>query len=392
MKIAIFTNAYKPIISGVVNTIELMSNAYIAKGHEVIIFAPGYYDYVDDDQNIFRYKWVNLTYNMKFPIAIPFSYKAGKMLKNFNPDIIHTHHPFVLGNVAHYYSDLLEKPLVFTFHTQYEMYSHYVPLPTTLVKSYCRNSVKNFASKCDLITTPAQSISDLLKDYGIKNEITVIPNAIDLNAYKNINVEDIDNLKAELNLGDSKVILYAGRIAPEKNLIFLLKSFKTLTERNMNVKLLIVGGGPQLQELKDFASENGLSDTVVFTGMIEYAKMPLYFKVADIFAITSVTEVKPLAILEALAASLPIVAVNAPGASDTLSQMYDGILTDVDNEAFSNGLIKVLTDNALYNKLVLGADQTAYKYSLDNISNDFIDLYQNTINIKNTTISHSSAS
>jgi glycosyltransferase involved in cell wall biosynthesis len=264
MRIAIFTNAYKPIISGVVNTIELMSKAYAEKGHEVFIFAPGYYDYVDDTQNVFRYKWVNLTYNLKFPIAIPFSYKASKMLRSFNPDIIHTHHPFVLGKSAHYYSDLLEKPLVFTFHTQYEMYTHYIPLPTNLVKSYCRSSVKNFAAKCDVITTPAQSISDLLKEeYGVKDNINVIPNAIDLNAYKNVNADDLNELKSELKLGDSKVILYAGRIAPEKNLIFLMKSFKKLISGNLNAKLLIVGGGTQLQELKDFASENDLSGKVI---------------------------------------------------------------------------------------------------------------------------------
>jgi glycosyltransferase involved in cell wall biosynthesis len=126
--------------------------------------------------------------------------------------------------------------------------------------------------------------------------------------------------------------------------------------------------------------------------MVEYTKMPLYFKAADTFAITSVTEVKPLVILEALAASLPIVAVNAPGASDTLSHMRDGILTDINIDAFSDSLTKVLTNSSLYQKLAIGAEQTAYQYGLNKISDDFIDLYQTAINLKGRSHSRSSAS
>ncbi len=396
MKIAIFTNAYKPILSGVVNTIEILRKAFIDKGHDVLILAPGYYDYIDGQENIFRYKWVDLTPDQKFPIAIPISAKADKIVKNFNPDIIHCHHPFIMSYAARHYAKALGVPLVFTFHTQYEQYTHYIPLPQLLVKNVCRNKIRTFALKCDAITTPANSIAELLKSYRISSQINVIPNAVDLESFNRVHADDIASLMHRYDLEGCKTVIAAGRIAPEKNLHFLIRAFLTASKSYPACRLMIVGDGQQLEELKAYAAAaaaggsatGGAAETVddtgntgntgkiIFTGKIDYNEMPLYYKSADIYAITSVTEVKPLTILEALAAGLPVVAVSAPGASDTLTDMKDGLLTGHDENEFAGALLKLFADEDLYLKLKTGALDTSLEYSADKISEAYLSLYR----------------
>lgn len=380
MRIAIFTNAYKPIASGVVNTIDFIVNALREKGNDVCIFAPGFKDYKDADERVYRYRSVNLTRDVKFPIAIPFSFKIGKILDQFKPDIIHVHQPFVLGDAAYYYSRKFNIPIVFTLHTQYEMYSHYVPLPPDIVKYLCRHIVKRFAEKTDLVTTPAESIAGLLRNYGVQNRIKVIPNAIDIDSYREISRDSINDMKDELGLGKNKVILYVGRIAPEKNLELLVDAFETVCRYKEGVKLLMVGDGTFLQQLKSYTSSKGLDGSVIFTGNVDYKKIPVFYLLSDIFAITSTSEVKPLVILEALAANIPVVAVNAPGAMDTLTDGFDSILTKECIGEFSDALIKLLENEVFYKKLKTGTHVTASKYSIRSVSNDILNMYQDIIN------------
>ncbi len=382
MKVAIFTNAYKPISSGVVNTIEFIKNALEKRGHEVYIFAPAFYDYRDSEKNIFRYRSVDLTRKVKFPIAIPFSPEADQIIEEFKPDIIHAHHPFVLGKAACRYARRLGVPLVFTFHTQYEMYTHYVPLPTAVTRYSCRKIVKAFCDRADCITTPARSIAELLRSYGVKRRIEVIPNGIDLSPYLEVSPARVEEIRKEYGLEGKKSIIFVGRIAPEKNLVFLVDSFRMVSGDNPDARLVIVGDGPQLAELKKYVRDTGLEGYVVFTGGVDYKSIPFYYKMAYVFAIASTTEVKPLVILEALAAGLPIVAVNAPGAADTLTDGHDGILTDVTRESLARGIDRLLKDRDLYEGLRRGALETAESYSIDRVSDIFLALYEELIKAK----------
>ena len=387
MRIAIFTNAYKPISSGVVNTIDFFANALRDKGHAVYIFAPDFKNYRDEGENVFRYRSINLTHDVEFPIAIPFSFKTGKILAQFKPDIIHVHQPFVLANAAYYYSKKFNIPIVFTLHTQYEMYSHYVPLPPDIVKYFCRNIVKRFAEKTDRVTTPAESIANLLRQYGVQKQIEVIPNAINIDSYKEISLDVINDMRSKLGLKSEKVVLYVGRIAPEKNLEFLVDSFELAHKRNTVAKLLIVGDGTFLQQLKNYVDSKGLNDSVIFTGNVEYKKIPVFYMLSDIFAITSTTEVKPLVILEALAANIPVVAVNAPGAMDTLTDGFDSILTKECIHEFSDGIVKLLEDYSFYKKLKAGTCVTADKYSINTVSNEIVNMYKRLIDEKGSSVS-----
>ena len=185
MRIAFFTNCYKPLINGVVSSIISLREAYQKKGHQVYIFAPRVEGYIDEEENIFRYHSVNLTTKVNYPIAIPMSIKASKVIKQFHPDIIHIHHPFILSMPAIMYATRLKIPKILTIHTQYERYAHYIsPIPRIVTNEAIRRIIFNLADKIDVITTPSQSMKILISLYKVKKEIVVVPNAINLSEFQ----------------------------------------------------------------------------------------------------------------------------------------------------------------------------------------------------------------
>ena len=378
LNIAIFTNAYKPIISGVVNCIDLMRKNLQKKGHNVYIFAPNFQDYEDPkDENVFRYPSLNLTNKVKYPIPLPFYPKAEKFLSENQIDIIHCHHPFILGEEGAKWATKLNVPLFFTFHTQYEMYSHYIPLPQDFVKSVSKSVVFSFTKKCSVIITPGTAIVDLIKnDYGITQNVIYMKNSIDLDDFQNPNRELIRK-KYEIK-DDEKLLIYVGRMAPEKNIPFMLDSFKKISDK-ISSKLLIVGEGSEYENLKQYANEHQLEDKVIFTGRIEYKDIPNYYGASDLFIMTSKTEVKPLALLEAMATGLPVVAISACGASDTIIDGANGYLTSEDRDEFASKVLEILSDDQKLKNMSNESIKIAESYSADKMTDKLIELYREEI-------------
>ncbi|MCQ2735864.1 MAG: D-sedoheptulose 7-phosphate isomerase [bacterium] len=381
LNIAIFTNAYKPIISGVVNCIDLMRKYLEKQGHNVYIFAPAYNGYEDPaDEKVFRYPSVNLTNKVKFPVAIAFSPKAEKFLSENRIDVIHCHHPFILGDEGAKWAAKLNIPLFYTFHTQYEMYSHYIPLPQDLVKTVSKSVVSAFTKKCSVIITPGTAIVDLLKeDYGITDNVVYMRNSIDTEAFRH---PDGSAIKEKYGFKpEEKILIYVGRMAPEKNLPFMIDAFRKINSKCPS-KLMIIGEGPELENFRKYASEHDPEGRIIFTGRVEYADIPAYYGAADLFIMTSTTEVKPLALLEAMAAGLPIVAVSACGASDTVNDGINGYLTEEDRDAFADKVIGLLSDKDLLESMGREAEKTAEEYSGETIYGKLSELYEREINRK----------
>ncbi|MCE1245362.1 MAG: glycosyltransferase family 4 protein [Firmicutes bacterium] len=380
MNIGIFTNAYKPLISGVVNSIDLIKSGMEARGHRVYVFAPKYKGYRDCESDVNRFYSVNLTVRVDFPLAIPYHYKIFKMIPELDLDIIHTHHPFLLGEVGGAFARKLGIPLVYTFHTQFEQYSHYIPFNQDIVKKVTRHSVINYAQKCDLIICPSTTILTLLDNYGITAPIEMIPNAINLDTFRHTDPRPVYE-KYGISPSD-KVLVYVGRIGLEKNLGFMLKSFKRAQAEVPEAKLMIVGDGPELEFMREFAGNLGIEKSVVFPGRVEYSEIPAFYGAGYAFIMTSTTEVKPLAILEAMAAGLPVVAISAAGSSDTVNQGEDGILTDHNMDHFTEALLRILKDPGERDKLSAGARRTAEIYSIDTTSERLESLFERLIREK----------
>jgi 1,2-diacylglycerol 3-alpha-glucosyltransferase len=379
MRIAFFTNCYKPLINGVVSSIVSLKNAYKKKGHNTYIFAPKVEGYNDQEDNVFRYYSVSLTKKVKYPIAIPLSLRANRVIKEFKPDIIHIHHPFVLSMPAIMYAEKLGIPKILTIHTQYERYAYYVsPVPQVITNEAIKMIVASFSSKVDVVTTPSESMKKLINRYNIKKEIVVIPNAIDLNIFQEKDEQTCNNIREQLELSNEDIVLlYVGRISFEKNIDKIIKSLALLKDKNIDkVKLVLVGEGTALNQLKSIVKSVGLEQNVKFVGAVDSETVKSYYQISDLFTFASTSETFGMVIIEALASGVPVLAVRAPGAIDILSDGFDGMLVEDDVSEFSARLELLIKNKDLRKRLAKGAFYTAQRYSIDNISDQMLNLYQ----------------
>ncbi|MEW6278063.1 MAG: glycosyltransferase [Candidatus Eremiobacterota bacterium] len=373
MRLGIFTNAYRPIISGVVNSVDLIRKGLLAQGHVPYVFAPEFPGYRDQHAGVLRFRSLSLSSRVEFPLAIPYSTRIFPRIPRMRLDVLHAHHPFLLGDVAVHFARKLNLPLVFTFHTQYEQYAHYIPLPKKAVQAAARRAVRAYARRCDLIICPSPVLKTLLQEeYRLDTRLETLPNAIDLSRFQGVQG---DGLRRSLGFGPEDVVaVYAGRIGLEKNLAFLLRAFARV--QDTRARLLVVGDGPELANLKAQAQALGISPRVRFTGKVEYGCMPAYYAAADLFAITSTTEVKPLVVLEAMASGLPVVAVAACGTQDTVTHEGDGLLCPCREEDFRAILERAMADPDLRSRMSVGARRTSQGTSIETYTERLVELYR----------------
>lgn len=375
MKVVFFTNCYEPLSNGVVTAIRFFRRGLRAAGHEVYIFAPACKGWEDKEENVFRFPAVNLSRRVYYPVAIPWYPGLSAFLAELQPDIIHTHHPFVLGEVGLTFAKRMGIPLVYTFHTRYECYVHYfAPLPTDLVWRAGQKLVCNYVQQVDLVTTPSESMVEILRSYGINREIKVLPNPIDLHLYETI---DRGIIRERYGLQNCRVLLYTGRLGKEKNLALLLKAFTIITRKcRQDLRLILVGSGPEETALQEQARSLGIGEKVIFPGRVDYREIPNYYGSADLFVMPSTTETFGLVVLEALASGVPVVAVNAGGSRDMVVSGYNGFLTPEDPESFAAAILELLENDERRRDFAHAARESAARYSVENITRELLALYE----------------
>ncbi|HLE77638.1 MAG TPA: glycosyltransferase [bacterium] len=362
MRVGIFTDAYKPQVTGVVNSVVLLRRSLEADGHEVAIVAPVCAGYVDTEPRVFRYPAITLPARVPTPLAIPVAPRVFRRIAALQLDVIHSQHPFSVGRAAAAIAARLSLPLVYTFHTQYEQYAHYVPLNQTLVRWMVRRLVAGYAERCDVVVCPAPSVVGLLRSYGIRRPVEVVHNGIDLSMFARASA---GTLRARLGIAAAApVAIFAGRLAVEKNLDFLLQAFRLAAPIVPTARLLLVGDGADRDRLRRLAGSLDLDGRVHFAGAVPYAEIPAYYAAADLFVMSSVTEVRPLAILEAMAVGLPVLGLDAPGAADTVTTGVDGVLVSRDAGAFARALAHLLDTPGTRRGLGANARVTAGQYSI----------------------------
>jgi len=380
VNIGIFTNTYKPTLNGVVNCVVLIRQGLMERGHKVYVFAPSFPGYKESEEGIFRFPSLSLAKSVKYPVCIPYCPGITDKIPSLNLDIIHSQHPFLIGDVAARWARKLSIPLVFTFHTQYEQYAHYIPLPRGFVQWVSKKFVKAYTSRCDLIITPGKSIIEVLHSYGINENVVFMPNAIDLSSFR-----DPDRVKVRSRYGikeDENLLVYVGRMAREKNIPFMLRAFSQIRQKDDKTKLMIIGEGPELENLKSYAAGLSLSESVIFPGRVEYHEISTYYGAAQLFVMTSTTEVKPLALLEAMASGLPIVAVAAHGSSDTIIDGVNGFLTEEKESAFTERVAMLISDGARLKSMTESSMKSAEVYSLETMSDTLLEHYEKAIERK----------
>lgn len=386
MRIGIFTDSYKPYASGVVTSITTFKEELECLGHETFIFAPSYPQYNQEEDGVYRYYSVPAPTNPDFALAIPVLPGMKYLLRKLDLDIIHVHSPFTMGRVGLHYARSFELPIVFTYHTLYDHYIHYLPVAQELAREMTIKYSNNFCRQVDHIIVPSSEVSNLLSGYDIETPVSVIPTGVPLQLFKG----------AATALGDSgnwlrkrypipagnRILLNVGRLTKEKNLEFLLDAFARLHRQKPQTTLVITAQGPLESALKRQVAELGLSlsKDVIFTGAVPFETLIKVYYGADLFVFSSMTETQGLVLIEAMAAGLPVVAIRAYGVLDMVDDGINGLLTDCDQEEFTKAILHLLDDHKVYQYFRHNALRKAEEISSHNMALELEEVYQKLCN------------
>ncbi|HBQ85913.1 MAG TPA: glycosyltransferase family 4 protein [Syntrophomonas sp.] len=375
MKIGIFTDSYKPYTSGVVTSIATFRQELTRMGHDIYVFAPSYPHYNEKEDRVYRFFSFPSPTNPDYTLAIPVHPGMNLLVKKIDLDLIHVHSPFTMGRVGLHYARRYRLPLVFTYHTMYDQYVHYVPVAQELAKEVTIKYSNNFCNQCDHIIAPGTEVKEMLNRHDIRTPISVIPTGVPIEKF---NGGDSSWLNRNFHIPlDNKVLLFVGRLTKEKNLEFLIQAFAQVKAKNSACTLVLTAQGPLEAQLKKLVQEMGLSleHDVVFTGALPFDDLINVYYSADLFVFSSVTETQGLVLIEAMAAGLPVVAVRANGVNDMVDNKIDGILTGYDQDEFAGAICQVLADDAMYQSLKLNARRKAESLSSANMAQKLEDIY-----------------
>ena len=386
MRIGLFTDTFPPHINGVATSVLMLKKALEKKGHQVFVVTVNNENLeykLEENDHIIRIPGIPIgIYDYRLTSIYPI--KAVNTIKSWDLDVIHSHTEFGIGTFARFMSKQFNIPLVHTYHTMYEDYIHYV------TKGYFDSSSKKIVEYltlfyCDKtaneLIVPTKKTYDLFKEkYEVNKNIHIIPTGIELDRFytENVDKNKIKELKKKYQiLKDEFTIVFVGRLAKEKNIQFLIENHKDLVKYNQDVRLLIIGDGPDMEEYAKLIEKLKLTDNVVLVGKVPYDEMPCYYQVADVFVTASQTETQGLTVIEAMAAGIAPVCIKDESFETVVIDGLNGHLFKNKNEYIK--IIKKLIDDTteletLSKQARLNAEAHSSKYYAERV----LDVYNTT--------------
>lgn len=378
MRIGIFTNCYKPIVNGVVRSICTFRQELIRQGHEVFVFAPEARDHEEEGPGVYRYRAIQVDRPIAFPLAISYSPSMDKLIPELDLDLIHSQHPVVLGSEAARQARRCGIPLVFTYHTQYEAYAEYVPINQRVAVALTREVLRRYLRRCRRIVAPTDSVRKKLSiEYPeAAPRVARLPTPVDLGVFAQGTPRAI---RERYGLQREFTFIVVSRLAREKGLTRLVEALSLVAKDRAEVRLLVVGDGPSRESLEQRVRALGLGDRVLFSGMVPFDQVPNYLAAADAFSYASLADVQPLVTVEAMAAGLPVVAIDTPASRDVVVDGENGLLASADARSLGDAMRRVVMDRGLRERLAAGARRTAARYSLPEAGRQLVGIYDEAI-------------
>ena len=304
--------------------------------------APRFRGVPDGAAGVLRYPSIPATTYPEFPLAIPYAPAMTARVRALDVDVFHAHHPFLLGPAAARLARRAGRPVVFTYHTRYEKYAHYVPLTRAVVERAAIRLSTRFAARVDAVIAPSVVVRDELVRRGVRGPVAVIPTGVDLTHFR-----PGDRVGARHALGlpaDGPVLLYVGRLDREKSVDRVLLAFERVASTVPRARLVLVGHGKEAERLRRRAATLSAAGGVQFLGVRAHDTLPLCYQAADLFLFASETETQGLVLAEAAACGLPAVAINASGCEEVVRDGETGLLTKGDDTALAEAAIGLLLD------------------------------------------------
>ena len=352
MRIAMLTNNYRPFVGGVPISVERQAQELIKLGHDVTVFAPYYGDTKDERDTLlredeaapervvrYRTRRKKMDNGMVYPVLFPA--EIIRAFENETFDCIHVHHPMFVGPLGVKLGKRYSIPVIFTCHTRYEDYLHYIPafrvngkssavkkravewIRTKVIPSY----IRWFADQCDLVLAPSAGMRRVLRGYGMKSRSAVFPTGLEEKFFLPDQTRAM-RIRQKFGKGKKYLLVTVSRLEKEKNYGFLLRGIADIREKiGDDFQVLILGDGSQKSELKVRAALLGIQDMVTFAGNIPNDEVRDYLAAADLFLFASKSETQGIVLAEAFAAGTPVVAVRAVGTDDIIENGVNGFLT-----------------------------------------------------------------
>lgn len=383
MKIAIFTDTYPPFINGVSTSCFNLVKVLKEHGHDVIVVTTrtddGKLEYKD---GIIRIPGLELKKMYGYRFTSFYNHKVVKILKEFGVELIHNQTDIGVGQFARLAARRLKVPQVYTYHTAYEDYTYYVVhgLMDRIGKKFMRGYAKTVAKNCTEFITPSIKTKEYMRSIGSDIYVNVVPTGIDFSLFdeKNIDKEKQKQFKEEHGIGENtKVFLLLGRVAKEKSMDYSIRGFAKFLEKHPDVdaKMIVVGDGPQRNELELLTHELHVSRKIDFIGKVPASEVPFYYHLADIYTSASITETQGLTFMEAMASGTIVLARFDSNLADTITDGQTGFFF-TDEESFVEKVERILslTKEGRQN-VINNAYQTVDMYSIDKFYDNIMEVY-----------------
>ena len=389
MNIGLFTETYYPEINGVANSVYMLKTELERAGHNVYVFTTTTPGAPEHEYNVFRVPSLPCVFISERRVGLFYQPKLAHIIRRLDLDIMHTHTEFSLGVFGRLMARELKVPVVHTYHTIYEDYTHYVnKIPLASVDERAKAFVRMFTKVCcntvEQVVVPTKKVQELLMTYQVVKDIEVIPTGVDLSKFDSSNYTKEELLAKRKNFGilpTEKVILYLGRVSSEKNIAELLAAMPEYMEKHTDVKFLVVGDGPEREKLEKQVKDYPHRERIIFAGQQPWDEVPAFYQLADVFVSASNSETQGLTYIEAMASGLPVVAREDQCLEEILVPGENGF-TFTEQDGFLKGLDAILYGSPSDEKKAYGekAIEVVQKYSTQAFATSMEELYGRMIN------------
>jgi 1,2-diacylglycerol 3-alpha-glucosyltransferase len=378
MKIAMFTNTYLPHVGGVARSVSSFEDELCRRGHEVKVVAPRFEGAEESTVDVLRVPAIQRFNGSDFSVQLPQPGLIVNFLAEFHPDVVHSHHPFLLGDSALRYAWARRLPIVFTHHTLYEQYTHYVPLDSEAMKRVAVQMAVEYCNLCTAVIAPSESVANLLADRGVTAPVTVVPTGIDLDFFSS---GDRKRVLDEFDVDPSALVIgHVGRLAGEKNLDFLAEAVSAYLANHPDAVFLVVGAGDHAEAFEQVVRKQAKPEQLLMAGKRTGRDLADAYAAMDVFVFSSQSETQGMVLAEAMAAGAPVVALDGPGVRDVVARENGRLLpADATVADFARALEEVTADPQRLRRLHRGAQASAEEFSLENCTDSLEALYQQLI-------------
>ncbi len=375
LRVAVFSDSALPVLNGVSVSVATLVSELRNQGHFVSLFTSHYPGFEEDDPATERFQSLMVDMFPNYPFARPPFNILRERFRQGKFDVVHTHTPFTLGVVGKRWGQTEGVPVVSTYHTHYDRYTHYVPVvPEEVTRRVLALHTRNYYHKVNAVITPSEPSREWLMDQGVTRPIHVIPTGIP---------EPRHHDRREMRTGfgwqpDEFVVLFVGRLAQEKNIAILIRAFAQIA-KGARARLVLVGDGPDREELQALTKKLKITDRVEFRGFVPREHVDSYYAGADVFAFPSDTETQGLVVAEAMSYGLPVVVAQGGGASQAVKPYHSGLVVPSNVESFATGLKTLLADPVLRREWGQHARHLSMELTVPRMTESILSVYRQSI-------------